>query len=859
MSISLKKILFAGTALVAMNYATQAYAAACPANGGPGTVTIIGGNCATIDTDPATATAISFVSGEGEATAYVDDGVFVTGNIITDTEGLGYLYLSGSTTVSGTVGADGLSLNQIWAAGAEGATDTFSDDVFAQDIDIGAGIVNFNGNVDVTSNDTFQFQDDGTANFNGNMMTGSIDFNGYNGEVNFADGANMTGDIYDGGEGGPGYGTVNFAGSSNIDGSIGGDGYEINEINFNGGDGDIVNISGDIGTIDFTTNVNDLGTVNIGGDNIDGHLLFNADGTVNWNFSGPEPFFNGNIDSNGAAVGDGIGSMTFNGDEVAGAVIGMDGSFGDGGILKSFTFAGEDNTLWIGGNFYAADTTTLNGNIIDIADDTGDFFIGAEGAPQLLNTSITGDGDDEIGHINVGADNNATVQTGTMVDIIVDPSNTDYIDVGLTYTIVDSAFGFGSIGAADVQDTLLLDFEQSALNGDDDLAVEIVGRKRISEVFDGAAGDAIDDACDPEITEGGCSGDLKILENALLSADGQAEGEDLLESAGPGNDGGATQGALDMEGAAAKIVEDQLLALRSGEAISSGMSAGAAANGASMWIQGYGQQAQQDLRDGVEGYDAYTLGTAIGADSANIMENGILGIAFNFAQTNIDSNDLNTTKSQLKNYGGTLYGSHDFGDDVFMHAQLGYAYNTIDSTRHNVGGFPGLFAKANYNSDQYAAKAILGRDYAVDSGLTLTPSAIASYTHLETDGYTETGNAGLLLLDVEDGTFDSLKLGVDIRAEGNFKNAGGAQMKPMIHAGYAYDTIGDNIDETASFVGGGGTFTTTGADPARSIFKAGAGFTYITTANWDLKADYEYTYKADYDSHAGTIRATTHF
>jgi outer membrane autotransporter protein len=850
MSISLKKILFAGTALVAMNYATHAYAVCLSTNGGPGTVTIGTGNCVDIDTDPAAATAISFTSGEGDATAYVYDGVDITGNIITDTDGLGYMNLMGDTTVSGTVGAAGLALSQIWA-GAEGATDTFSGDVFAEDIDIGSGIVNFDGNVDITSATTFQFQGNGTANFNGNMVTGDIDFNGYNGIANFADGANITGDIFDGGEAPPGSGTVNFAGSSTVDGNIGLDGEEISEIFFNGGAGKTVDISGGIHTLEFTAIVNGVGTVNIGGEFNEGNLQFNEDGTVNWAYEAGEGYWNGDIYSNGGTVGNGIGTLN-----ILGEYPYLDGSFGGGeGVLTEFFFGGGNTTMTVNGYFYAADTNTLNGNVIDIAADSGDFFI-AEG--QTLNTSITGASDDEIGHINAGTDNTATVESGTIVDIVVDPSNTDYIGVGETYTIVDSTFGNGSIGTADVQDTLLLDFEQYDPNADDDLAVEIVGRKRISEVFGGNIGDAIDDACDPEITEGGCSGEIKELENALLSEDDQGAGEDRLEAAGGDQNGGGTQGALDIVGATGKMIDDHILEARANE-MGSGMSAGAAANGSKMWLQGYGQRAQQDFRDGIAGYDSYTAGGAIGADSADIMEGGILGLAFNYAVTNISSNNLNTTSTQVKNTGGTLYGTHEFGDGVFMRGQAGYSSNKIESTRHNVGGFAGLIAHADYNSDQYAAKAILGRDYAAASGLTLTPSAMASYTYLKTDGYTETGNAGLLLLKVKDDSFDFFKLGVDLNAEWSFKNADGGEMKPALRVGYAYDVTGDNLDSTASFVGGGSTFTTTGADPARNIFKAGAGLTYVATSNWDLKADYDYTYKQDYDSHAGTIRATTHF
>src|SRR3990172_6545175 len=120
MSISLKKILLTGTALVAMNYATQAYAA-----------TVVVGNLdeVFIETDPDASTAISFTGAEGgEAT--VDDGVNITGKVITANDGIGVLQLNGTTTVSGNVGTADNALNEIIIGGEGAPTATFSGAVF---------------------------------------------------------------------------------------------------------------------------------------------------------------------------------------------------------------------------------------------------------------------------------------------------------------------------------------------------------------------------------------------------------------------------------------------------------------------------------------------------------------------------------------------------------------------------------------------------------------------------------------------------------------------------------------------------------------------------------------------------------
>ncbi len=92
-------------------------------------------------------------------------------------------------------------------------------------------------------------------------------------------------------------------------------------------------------------------------------------------------------------------------------------------------------------------------------------------------------------------------------------------------------------------------------------------------------------------------------------------------------------------------------------------------------------------------------------------------------------------------------------------------------------------------------------------------------------------------------------------------NVDGSVIKPSLHAGYAYDAVGDKVQTSSSFAGdpAANIFTSTGASPARSIFDAGAKVIYTTTANWDFSANYDFQAKQSYTSHTGEVRATAHF
>jgi outer membrane autotransporter protein len=177
-----------------------------------------------------------------------------------------------------------------------------------------------------------------------------------------------------------------------------------------------------------------------------------------------------------------------------------------------------------------------------------------------------------------------------------------------------------------------------------------------------------------------------------------------------------------------------------------------------------------------------------------------------------------------------------------------------------VGG-AAIDADSSTHSDQYDAKVMFGRDYDVDYGTIITPDVSMAYTYLNTQGYTETGSASNLT--VASNSQSNLDLGIGAKIAWKLKNPDGSLMKPALHAGYSYAAVDSRIDTTASFTGAipanDPTFVTEGPTPERSRFDVGAGITYMTTANWDLTANYNYEYRTDYTSNTGTLRATAHF
>ncbi|MGE0052493.1 MAG: beta strand repeat-containing protein, partial [Arcobacter sp.] len=171
------------------------------------------------------------------STLVLADGSDITSTITTADANMGILTLEGSSTVSGTVGTDANKLKEI-NAGANGSNSTFSDDVYATNLDVeGTGTVNLDGNYKGTS---IRYNADGTVvladnkNINSSIVTNSTTPTG----------------------------TLTLEGSSTVSGTVGTDANKLKEINA-GANGSNSTFSDDV----YATNldVEGTGTVNLDG------------------------------------------------------------------------------------------------------------------------------------------------------------------------------------------------------------------------------------------------------------------------------------------------------------------------------------------------------------------------------------------------------------------------------------------------------------------------------------------------------------------------------------------------------------------------------------------------------------------
>lgn len=466
----------------------------------------------------------------------------------------------------------------------------------------------------------------------------------------------------------------------------------------------------------------------------------------------------------------------------------------------------------------ATDFTNTGSYVLNVLDSNGtlatadfgrltDSNAGATIANSLLTIALTG---------NIGVGTAASVLTG--------------IDVTAPGVLADNSFQY-SFTAVD--------------NGAnvDILVARATAASLATGGNGGAAGvlDSLDASTNTQIAA--------IVDN-LAAATTQAAFNEILEATAPSADSGAVTSIFETSVQSLDVNNTRLAAVRSDE---TGMTAGNMGQGVTVWAQGFGQLANQDARDGRDGYEADTYGVAVGLDTANALEQGLVGVALSYANTEVESENANRTQTDIDSYQVSLYGDYDLGDAVYFAGNLGYAYNNADQTRSNVGGIAGLTANSDFDSSQYIVNAEVGRDYAVGTA-TLTPNVNAQYQHINIDGYTETG-AGGASLNVSDQDLDIFEVGIGAQMKWDVATDSGSRLVPALHVGYTYDVIGDDIETTSTFTGGGAAFTTQGADPAQSSLNAGASLSLFTQDNMELTGAYDFEYKEDYDAHSAFVRA----
>jgi outer membrane autotransporter protein len=284
-----------------------------------------------------------------------------------------------------------------------------------------------------------------------------------------------------------------------------------------------------------------------------------------------------------------------------------------------------------------------------------------------------------------------------------------------------------------------------------------------------------------------------------------------------------------------------------------GLAAGDAALRESMWLQGFASDVNQDAEGQFSGYDASGAGLALGMDT--LLDDSVtrIGIAGSYASTSVDGRHASRKDAtDIDTLQLSAYMTRDYGD-MYIDGMVALAFNDNDASRHVVVGSVDRTASATYDSTLAALRMAAGWKLAQEGGLSITPEVSVTYSHLSSDSYTETGAGNFnLTVNPEDVDMFEGRLGLAIESES--KGADGSILRPQFRIGVAHDFAADGAGSTATFAGGGSSFTVTGHERDSTMIDLGAGLTYTTPdRSTDVILNVDGRFADGYDSLGGGL------
>jgi uncharacterized protein with beta-barrel porin domain len=282
------------------------------------------------------------------------------------------------------------------------------------------------------------------------------------------------------------------------------------------------------------------------------------------------------------------------------------------------------------------------------------------------------------------------------------------------------------------------------------------------------------------------------------------------------------------------------------------------------WAKAFGNFGEQGATGSFLGYKSRVVGTMIAYDTplmrdepAGISTRG--GIGIGYAHSAIDGKTF-SANTDFNTYQATAYVTHERGP-WFVQGDVSFGWNSYSGTRGI--SLPGTsrVASASFDGQDYTAFVSTGFHF-YTQGFTLTPLASLQYTHMNLDGYTESGAADIDLK-VNARSYDFVESGLGGKVARPFAHFGGTVV-PETHFKWLHDLDNPTLKTSASFAAGSPTFSTPGFRTADDTFNIGVGVTFISCActglNWSLEGTYDYFWRSDnYSANQGMLKLSARF
>ncbi len=268
-----------------------------------------------------------------------------------------------------------------------------------------------------------------------------------------------------------------------------------------------------------------------------------------------------------------------------------------------------------------------------------------------------------------------------------------------------------------------------------------------------------------------------------------------------------------------------------------GRAGGDAFIGGALWVQGLYNHTKQDANASSDGFTANTRGIAFGIDG-KVNEAVTLGLGYGYTNTNADAgnNDVDVD-------GHNVFAYAQYQPNAwYVNGMISYGLSKYTEEKAPMG----IMMKTKYDVDTYSANLTTGYDFA--SGI--TPYAGLRYILAKQDAYSD----GAQYIKSDNNDLLTGILGAKYSADIKTKDF---TFAPNIRLAATYDFISDNSVANVNIIGGG-NYQITGERLKRFGIETGVGVE-TTWGDWNLSLDYNGSFKKDFQSHTGMLKAKYNF
>jgi uncharacterized protein with beta-barrel porin domain len=279
-----------------------------------------------------------------------------------------------------------------------------------------------------------------------------------------------------------------------------------------------------------------------------------------------------------------------------------------------------------------------------------------------------------------------------------------------------------------------------------------------------------------------------------------------------------------------------------------------------LWLKGFGYFGDQGNQGAYAGYNSTILGAMLGYDVA-VTDDTRAGLGLGYARSKVNGKVFDNSTG-FNTYQATAYIAHEDGR-WFANGDVSYGWNSYSGSRQIAFAGINRNAVARYNGEGLTLFVTTGYHFFTDD-LTITPLVSLQDSHVNLNGYTETG-AGDINLQVAARSSDFLESGLGMNVARNFDLDDGGELLPQLHVKWLHELLDLNTLGTAAFTAAGSTpFVTSGLNAARDTLDVGAGLTLLSCAcnarTWSVEGLYDFYWRGrNFSAHQVTLAASYRF